>query len=330
MTLALTLAVILSFIIMMYVLLDGFDLGIGILFLLIHDPHERDIIMSSVTPVWDGNETWLVFGAAVLYAAFPKAYGILLPMLYMPILIMLAALIFRGVAFEFRFKAQKTRGFWDIAFSGGSILAAFMQGVILGTFVSGYGETLPAPYSTLEWVTPFNLMTGLAVVAGYALLGSNWLIIKTQNSLQQKMYLYSKVLLAITSGFLIIVSIWTPSLDHYISLRWFSYPNYFYLFPLPLLTIFFILYEFYCLKKGYEKSPFFLTIALFLFSYIGFCISSWPYIIPHSLTLWQAAAEPSSLKFLLAGILILLPILLVYTAYAYRVFSGKITESHHY
>ncbi len=330
MTLAFISAVILSIGIIMYVLLDGFDLGVGILFLGVHDAHERNLMVSTVAPVWDGNETWLVFGAAVLYGAFPLAYGILLSTLYMPIFIMLTALIFRGVAFEFRFKAKKAKWFWDAAFSGGSIIAAFMQGILLGTFVLGYGQGLPTSDLPFRWISKFSLMTGVAVVCGYALLGANWLIIKTQNKLQQKMYLFSKILLGVTVVFLVAVSLWTPFADPYILNRWFSLPNLFYLSPLPLMTALFIGYEFYSLEKGYEKRPFMLTIALFLCAYIGFCISSWPYIIPHSIPFWKAASNPISLKFLLIGVAILLPLLFAYTAYAYRVFSGKVVESHEY
>jgi cytochrome bd ubiquinol oxidase subunit II len=331
MILIFTWAVIISLIIMMYIILDGFDLGIGILFTWIKDHHYRDIMMSSVTPIWDGNETWLVFGAAALYASFPLAYSTLLPTLYIPIAIMLAALIFRGVAFEFRFKAHKTRFIWDIAFTIGSTLAAFMQGIILGTFVTGYGSTLPIPYGAYHWFTPFNIMVGIAVICGYALLGATWLIIKTSNQLQTQMYKIAFVLLVAVTLFLGIVSIWTPLHENFIRERWFTLPNFYYLLPLPCITAILILYTFYCLKKRHEMLPFILTILLFLLAYIGFCISSWPYIVPRLMTFWDAAANPVSLKFSLIGAAILLPILMIYTVYAYRVFRGKITEvEHHY
>lgn len=330
MILILTWATIISLIIMTYVLLDGFDLGIGILFPWIKQSEFRDIMMSTVVPVWDGNETWLVFGAAALYAAFPIAYGILLPTLYMPIMILLIALIFRGVAFEFRFKAHKSQFIWDIAFAAGSILAAFIQGIILGTFVKGYGTHLPLSHSAYHWFTPFTIFTGVAVVCGYALLGATWLIIKTDGILQEKMYRAAKVLLPLVAFFLVSVSIWTPIVEPQVMQRWFSLPNFYYLSPLPILTVLFVFYNFYCLQKKKERLPFILTIGLFVFSYIGFCISAWPYIIPHVLPVWETAAAPSTLKFILVGAAIILPILFIYTLYSYHVFRGKVKSDIHY
>ncbi len=326
MTLILVWAIIISFAIIMYVVLDGFDLGIGILFPWVKDHHHRDIMMSTVAPVWDGNETWLVLGAASLYASFPLAYSTLLPALYMPIMVMLAALIFRGVAFEFRFKAQRSRVIWDWAFAAGSTLAAFSQGLILGTFVQGYGDTLPLQVSAVHWLTPFSVMTGLAVVGGYALLGATWLIMRTVGELQQQMFKAAQRLLMMIVLFLIAVSLWSPLLSPYIFDRWFKLPDFYYLAALPLLTAAVVFYNFYCLHKKREVWPFVLSVGLFIFSYLGFCISSWPYIIPHAVTIWDAAAPPSSLKFTLIGFCILLPVLLGYTAYSYRVFRGKITS----
>jgi cytochrome d ubiquinol oxidase subunit II len=330
MLLILTWAVIISFIIMMYVLLDGFDLGIGILFPWIKKGLHRDIVMSSVIPVWDGNETWLVFGAAALYAAFPIVYSTLLPTLYMPLMILLVSLIFRGVAFEFRFKAQRSQFVWDIAFAVGSTLAAFTQGIILGTFVKGYGDHLPLAHSAYQWLTPFSVFTGFAVVCGYALLGATWLIIKTEGSLQDQFYKLAKFLLGLLAFFLVVVSMWTPFVDPRIMQRWFSLPNFFYLSPLPILAIAVVLYNFYCLHTRKEKSPFVLSMGIFIFAYIGFCISTWPYIIPHVVPVWEAAAPPSTLKFILVGTAILLPILLIYTIYSYHVFRGKVKEVTHY
>lgn len=330
MLLILAWAVIISFIIMMYVLLDGFDLGIGILFPWIKHGQYRDIMMSSVIPVWDGNETWLVFGAAALYAAFPIAYATLLPTLYMPIMILLVSLIFRGVAFEFRFKAQRSQFIWDIAFAVGSTLAAFIQGVILGTFVKGYGDQLPVSHSAYQWFTPFSIFTGIAVVCGYALLGATWLIVKTEGNLQDQLYKAAKILLGLVAFFLVAVSIWTPFIEPRVMERWFSLPNFFYLSILPLMTIAIVAYNFYCLQKRREKAPFVLSMGLFIFAYIGFCISAWPYIIPHVVPVWEAAAPPSTLKFILIGSVILLPILLIYTVYSYHVFRGKVKEVIHY
>lgn len=330
MLLILTWASLISFIILMYVLLDGFDLGIGILFPWIKHGQYRDIMMSSVIPVWDGNETWLVFGAAALYGAFPVAYSTLLPTLYMPIMILLVSLIFRGVAFEFRFKAQRSQFIWDIAFAAGSVLAAFTQGVILGTFVIGYGDHLPLTHAVYQCLTPFTIFTGFAVVCGYALLGATWLIVKTEGVLQDQLYKAAKILLGLVTFFLLGVSIWTPFVEPLIMQRWFSLPNFFYLLPLPILTIASVFYNFYCLHKRKERAPFALSMGLFIFAYVGFCISAWPYIVPHVIPVWEAAAAPSTLKFILVGTAIFVPILLIYTLYSYHIFRGKVKEVIHY
>lgn len=330
MLLIMTWAGIISFAIIMYVLLDGFDLGIGILFPWIKNPEHRDIMMSTIAPVWDGNETWLIMGGASLYAAFPIAYSTLLPTLYMPITIMLAALIFRGIAFEFRFKAEKNRFIWNISFATGSIVAAFMQGLIAGTFVTGYGTSLTSGISAYHWLTPFSIMTGFAVVTGYALLGATWLIAKTVGTLQNKMYLAAKTLLIVLIFFLVLISIWSPLMEPRIMARWFNVPNIFYLAPLPILAGIASVYNYYALQTRCEFLPFFLSVGLFVLSYLGFCISDWPYIIPQAVTIWDAASPPSSLKFTLVGVVILLPMLLVYTAYSYRVFRGKVTKAEHY
>jgi len=313
---------LLGFIIIAYVILDGFDLGIGILFPYVHSENERDAMMNSVAPVWDGNETWLVMGGATLYGAFPLAYSTLLPILYMPILIMLASLVFRGVSLEFRFKAKKTKFLWDIAFCAGSTIAAFAQGIILGTFVQGY--TLSAvPY---QWLTPFTLLSGIALVFGYALLGSTWLVGKLEGDLQLKMFRIAKILLPIILFFVVIVSAWTPWIDPFIYTRWFSVPNLFYLLPFPVLTAITGFFAWLNLHKQNERWPFLLTILVFILCYAGFAISAYPYIVPRIFTLWQAASDPSSLIFILVGTLILLPVLIGYTIYSYYIFRGKVSH----
>lgn len=323
-------AVLLSFVVIMYVVLDGFDLGVGILFPLVHSHEQRDILMSSISPVWDGNETWLVLGAAFLYGAFPLAYSTLLPTLYMPITIMLAALIFRGVAFEFRFKAVRT-GSWDKAFFFGSTVAAFCQGLVLGTFVLGYSDITFNAENHYQWLTPFSVMTGIAVVFGYTLLGATWLIAKTVGDVQTLMYRFAKIALVAVAIFMGIVSLWTPLVVPEIWQRWLTLPNLFYLSPLPIITAGVIVWCWYSLQQRREFLPFWQAIGLFVLAYIGFCISDWPYIIPRRVTIWEAAAPESSLIFLLVGAIILLPILIGYTIYAYRVFGGKVTSAeHHY
>lgn len=316
-----------AFAVFMYVLLDGFDLGIGILFPWIINKEHRDIMMNSVAPVWDGNETWMVFGAAILYGAFPLAYSILLPALYMPIMVMLSALIFRGVAFEFRFKAIKSRFFWDAAFTTGSTIAAFCQGLILGTFIEG---NLSTATGAISWFTPFSIMAGFGVIIGYALLGATWLIMKTEGELQNEMFHFAKIFLTAIIFFITLVSLWTPFIDPNIMHRWFTLPNFYYLAPLPILTAYACAYNMYALFHRYEKWPFILSICLFLFSYIGLAISMWPYLVPKTLTIWQAASDYSSLRFLLVGIVILMPLLLGYTIYAYYIFRGKVKMEHGY
>lgn len=329
--LALTWAGILAFVIIMYVVLDGFDLGIGILFPWVHDEHYRDIMMQTAIPVWDGNETWMVLGGALLYGAFPIVYSTLLPTLYMPLMLMLAALIFRGVAFEFRFKANNFRYRWSIAFAAGSIIAAFCQGLILGTFIQGYGISDSfLIVENYQWLTPFTLFTGIAVVFGYGLLGASWLIARTSDALQDKMYLFAKRLLIVIAFSLGVVSLWTPFIDLHIWHRWFSLPNLFYLLPLPLMSIIVIGYIWFTINRRYHWQPFILSIVLFLLAYVGFCISLWPYLIPYRITFWEAASAHSSLIFLLIGTSILLPILLSYTIYTYRIFRGKVVHAEGY
>lgn len=322
-------ALVLSFVVIMYVILDGFDLGIGILFPFVTTEAQRAVMMQTVLPVWDGNETWLVLGGACLYGAFPQAYSTLLPTLYMPICIMLAALVFRGVAFEFRHRAGAKPWFWNTAFSMGSIIAAFCQGLILGTFVIGYQTYIPG--QLFHWLTPFSVMTGIAVVAGYGLLGATWLINKTEAELQALMYRFAQRLLIGVAVFMLLVSVATPLFVPEIWQRWFAENHFLYLLPLPLTTAVVFLMTWIMLKEKREPWPFYLSISLFILAYIGFCISDFPYIIPRQVTIWQAAAPVTSLKFFLVGVISLLPILLIYTAYSYRIFRGKITDvQHHY
>lgn len=331
MTLILIWAILISLIILTYVLLDGFDLGVGILFSWVHGKDARDIVMSTVAPVWDGNETWLVFGAAGLYGAFPRAYGILLPILYMPIMIMLFALIFRGLAFEFRFKAHKGQWFWDAAFSTGSIIAALMQGMILGRFIQGYGKVLSEDLQ-YTWITPFSLLTGITLVMGYAWLGATWLILKTEKPLRDRFYQVARVLLGVVSALLLLVCLGMalmegPSQFLYTGFR----EPHGYLLLLLLIALSAIIYQLYCLcQRQNDKAPFLLSMVLFVCSYLGFSMSVWPYIVPRAITYWEAAAPPSSLRFTLIGVGIILPILITYTAYAYYVFRGKVTQSIHY
>ncbi len=315
----------------MYVILDGFDLGIGILFPFAKREAERDQMMNSVAPFWDGNETWLVLGGGGLLAAFPLAYAVIMPAVYLPIILMLLALIFRGVAFEFRWIARSSKVWWNIAFAGGSITAAFAQGLVLGGLLQGI-EVQDRQFAggTFDWLTPFSILCGVGVVAGYALLGATWLVLRTEGvvaerSREQAKYLLGAVLVAMG-----IVSLWTPLLIERIAERWFTLPNFFYLAPVPLVTALLAFMVWKWLNDKREHAPFVGTIGLFLLGYLGLVISNFPYLVPPSLTVWQTAAAPSSQIFMLIGTVFLLPIILGYTAFVYWLFWGKIREGEGY
>jgi cytochrome d ubiquinol oxidase subunit II len=316
---------LIGFSIIAYVVLDGFDLGIGILFPAIRKDKDRDTIVNSVAPVWDGNETWLVLGGGGLLAAFPLAYAVVLPALYAPLIAMLLGLIFRGVAFEFRFKAGRTKYLWDIAFFGGSVLATFTQGIVLGAFVQGI-EMKGRAYAGgwWDWLTPFSLFTGLALVVGYAVLGVGWLIMKTTGDLQDSLYRLARPLGLALLACVGIVSLWTPLLDETIASRWFSWPNILYLSPVPVLVVLAAWMYDFGLRQRREALPFLAALAVFLLSFAGLGISLYPHIIPPAVTIWDAAAPEESLWFLLIGAVILLPLVLAYTAHAYWVFRGKV------
>ena len=317
--------------VVMYVLLDGFDLGVGILFPFLPTDQDRDVAMNSVAPIWDGNETWLVLGGAGLFAAFPLAYAVILPGTYLPLLIMLLGLIFRGVAFEFRFKAETSRHLWDKAFHYGSLAATVAQGLVLGTFIQGF-EVKDRQFvgSMLDWLTPFTLMTGAALIAGYALLGATWLIMKTEGPLQDRCYRLARGLLLAVLAFVGIVSLWTPLLDPEIAARWFSWPNLAYLSPVPVVTALVVLALWRALARRREVLPFVLSLGLFLLSFLGLGISLWPNVIPPDISIWEAAAPPETQIFVLVGILPLLPIILAYTAFTYFVFRGKVRPGEGY
>jgi cytochrome bd ubiquinol oxidase subunit II len=315
----------------LYVLLDGFDLGIGILFPSSPEEEHRDVMMNSVAPFWDGNETWLVLGGGGMFVAFPMAYGIIMSGLYLPVIIMLLALVFRGVAFEFRWVAKPQHSLWDLAFAGGSITAAFMQGIILGGLLQGITvENGAFAGGTFDWLTPFALFCGLATVAGYALLGATWLVMKTEGPVAERARGHAKLLLLVVLAALAIVSLWTPLAFPRIWERWFTLPNLFYLSPIPLLAA---LASFTCwrgLETRHDTTPFVSAIALFLLGFVGLAISNLPYLVPTSVTIWQAAAHPSSQLFMLVGTLILLPVILAYTVFVYWTFRGKMRPGEGY
>jgi cytochrome d ubiquinol oxidase subunit II len=308
-----------------YVLLDGFDLGVGMLFGLAPDTASRNLIMNSIAPVWDGNETWLVLGGIGLFAAFPLAFSIIIPALYFPILIMLLALVFRGVAFEFRFRDAERMGLWDHGFVYGSALATFSQGVVLGAFIQGFkvdGRHFTG--SAFDCFTPFSLLCGLALVFGYGLLGAGWLILKTEGELQARARRQGQACLLAVVAAIAVVSLWTPLMDADIARRWFSWPDIAFLSPVPIVAGLLALYEWRALKGGADAGPFIGAVGLFLISYLGMAISLWPMIVPHRYTLWQAASSESTQAFLLVGTLFLLPVILLYTGWSYWVFRGKV------
>jgi len=316
--------VIIGFCIIMYVLLDGFDLGIGILFPFFNK-HDKDIMMSTILPVWDGNQTWLVLGGAILFGAFPLAFSLILPMLYLPLILMVTALLLRGITFEFRLKETSMQPVWSAVFFFSSVIIVLIQGIVLGTFVKGF-EVSPQGKLIFTLFTPFNISCGIALLFGYSLLGATWIIGKTVGPLQEKMYRIAFVCLWVVAAFLAIISLWTPYVDPSIWGRWFGVSQFKKLIWLPVITAAIIYYFNSCIRKKREFVLYWLTVGIFLCAYLGFGISTWPYIIPHQITIWQAASPPPSQLFLLIGTLLLLPVLLIYTAYAYYIFKGKVTE----
>jgi len=319
-------AVIIAFGLMMYVVMDGFDLGIGILFPFVRDREDRDVMVNTVAPVWDGNETWLVLGGAALMAAFPLAYSIILSALYLPLVLMLLGLIWRGVAFEFRFKAdQNHRAFWDQAFAWGSYIATFFQGVSLGAFLNGFAvENGSYAGGALDWITPFSLFTGVGLLVAYSLLGSTWLIIKTEGALHARMVALARPITLLLLAVIIIVSLWTPFAHPAIAQRWFSFPNIVLFSPVPVLVVVCTWLILRSLGRQPHAGPFVLALFLLFLGYSGLGISLWPNIIPPDISIREAAAPPQSMGFALVGALFIIPIILAYTAWSYYIFRGKV------
>jgi cytochrome d ubiquinol oxidase subunit II len=308
-----------------YVLLDGFDLGVGMLYGLAPDVSARNIIMNSIAPIWDGNETWLVLGGVGLLAAFPLAFAIIIPALYFPILVMLLALVFRGVAFEFRFRDAPHRTFWDHGFCYGSAIATFAQGVMLGAFIQGFevdGRHFAG--STLDFLTPFSLLTGVALLFGYGLLGAGWLILKTEGDIQAAARRHGRICLAGVLIAIAAVSIWTPLASAAVAQRWFSWPNIAFFAPVPIATAIAAYGVWRALNGRSEAGAFIGAVILFALAYVGMAISLWPMIVPYHYTLWEAASSESTQAFLLVGTLFLLPVIFFYTAWSYWVFRGKV------
>ncbi|WP_457582237.1 cytochrome d ubiquinol oxidase subunit II [Ensifer canadensis] len=322
---------IIAFAVLAYVILDGFDLGVGILFPFFPEKHDRDVMMNSVAPVWDGNETWLVLGGGGLMAVFPLAYATILPALYAPIIAMVIGLIFRGVAFEYRWRTRRAEFLWNWAFAGGSMLAAFAQGITLGALVQGIPvENRAYTGGWWDWLTPFSIMTGIAVVVGYALLGATWLVMKTHGDLADRARSLALKCSFGTIAAMGIVSLWTPFLEPLYLQRWFGWPTAIFSIIVPLLVLGCLYLLITGISTRHDTRPFLAALGLFVLGYAGIGISFYPYMVPPSLTIWDAAAPDASLSFLLAGALVLVPIILAYTGYAYWVFRGKVDPEEGY
>jgi cytochrome d ubiquinol oxidase subunit II len=308
-----------------YVLLDGFDLGVGMLYNFMPDTRSRNLVMNAIAPVWDGNETWLVMGGVALLAAFPLAFAILIPALYFPILVMLLALVFRGVAFEFRFRDAEHKTFWDHGFFYGSLIATMAQGMMLGAFIQGFKvEGRAFAGGALDFLTPFSVLTGIALVFGYALLGAGWLVLKTEDDVQARARRYGRVcLVAVVIG-IVVVSLWTPLANDAVFSRWFSWPNILILSPVPVATALVAWATWRALSGASQSGGFIGAVGLFALSYIGITISLFPMIVPHHYTLMQAASPPGTQAFLLVGTLFLLPVIFFYSGWSYWVFRGKV------
>lgn len=328
---------IMAFIILAYVVLDGFDLGVGMLFVVENDAVDRDVMVNTIAPVWDGNETWLVLGGSTLYGAFPVAYSVILPAVYPLVIMMLMGLIFRGVAFEFRFRADtaRHRRLWDFGFVGGSVVAAFCQGAILGALIQGT-KIAHEQFAggAMDWLSGFSIFCGIAVVLGYALLGSAWLVWRTEGELQGRMRNYAKTLGVVMVALIGIVSLWSPTLNIDFAHRWFAWPGILATGLAPILTIALAFGFFKSLQRKdtahHDKTPFLCALGWFVVSFLGLGYSIYPQIVPPDLTIWQASSTVSSQEFLLVGSVVMIPIIVAYNAFAYYIFRGKIAAGAHY
>jgi len=308
-----------------YVLLDGFDLGVGMLFGLEPNLRSRNTVMNSIAPIWDGNETWLVLGGVALLAAFPLAFAIIIPAVYFPLLVMLLALAFRGVAFEFRYRDVEHKTFWDHGFCYGSTIGTFAQGVTLGAFIQGFkvdGRHFAG--SSFDFLTPFSILTGVALIFGYGLLGAGWLILKTEGDIQARARRHGRLCLGGVLVCIAAVSVWTPLVNTAIAQRWLSWPNIALFSPVPAATALVAYGAWRALNGSSHAGTFVAAVGLFALSYLGIVISLWPMIVPYKYTLWEAASSPATQSFLLVGTLFLLPVILVYTSWSYWVFRGKV------
>ena len=308
-----------------YVILDGYDLGVGVLMRRASDD-DKDSMIASIGPFWDANETWLVLGVGILLTVFPKAHGAILGALYLPVAMMLIGLTLRGVAFDFRVKARAAhKPRWNRAFYAGSLMAGWSQGYMLGSLITGFAST--------GWIVAFNALIGLALVSAYCLLGAGWLIIKTDGPLQLQAVRWARASLLLTMAGVSAISVATPLVSQLIFDKWFTFPNIVLLLPIPAATgvLFWMIYRSLQrlpsrLAQGNEYGawvPFGATIGVFLLAFYGLAYSLFPWLVLERITIWQAAISPESMKVILVGSVVVLPMIIAYTVFAYRVFWGK-------
>ena len=332
-TVATVWAGLIAFAVLAYVILDGFDLGVGILFAAERGPEDRDTMVNSIAPMWDGNETWLVLGGGGLLGAFPLAYAVIMPALYPTIFGMLFGLIFRGVAFELRFRAEteRARKLWDFSFFGGSTLAALCQGLTLGGLLQGI-TVVNRQYAGgwFDWLTPFTILCGVAVVTGYAWLGACWLVWRTETSLQDRTRKQAMFLGVATLGLLVVVSLWTPFLNETFMRRWFGWPSILFTSPIPILVTLIAVAFWRGITRGHHLTPFLCALAIFVLCFAGLGISFYPLMVPPDITIWQAAAPRASQIFVLVGASVLIPLILLYSGFSYWIFRGKVKAGAHY
>jgi cytochrome d ubiquinol oxidase subunit II len=317
-------AVLLGISILAYVVLDGYDLGVGILCGVAAKP-ERDRMIASIGPFWDANETWLVLGVGILLVAFPTAHGLILTSLYLPVAIMLVGLILRGVAFDLRVKAHDPhRIWWDRAFFVGSLMAALAQGYMLGAYIMGFEPGWPTH--------AFGVLTAVCLAAGYTFIGSTWLVMKTEDALQVKAVAWARrTLLFVVIG-MAAISLATPFVSERIFWKWFSFPAVIALAPIPLMSGAIVVGLWAFLRRmpradhAFDGVPFAGAILLYVLAFAGLAYSFFPYVVPDRLTVFQAAAAPESLMIIFVGTCLVLPVIIAYSAVAYVVFGGKATE----
>jgi cytochrome d ubiquinol oxidase subunit II len=319
---------VIAFIVIMYIILDGFTLGVGLLFPWVRNSKDRDTMIATVLPVWDGNETWLVFAGAALYAGFPDAFGVLMSALYLPFILLIVGLLFRGVSFEFIHKANKTVHIWEKCFFAGSLMAVTAQGLIVGSYVQGFvidpiSHDIVVP-NIINW---FNLFCILALIIGYTLLGSARLMKKTSGELQSKFFKVSSNLQWFLLLAVLFVGFYSPTS---VAESWLKLHNSPFILMFTIVAILLMIIHSVAIKKHIENLPFMALLGIYIIAYIGFIASNLPYIVPRQMTFMEAKVDDGAFILMLYGVSVLLPLLLFYTAYAYHVFGGKVDGKTHY